>query len=120
MTTSPGDERDSLVRLGDAVRRRRIELGLSQRVVAERGGPSVRSLNKIEQGTRLDPRGARFPSWMSLWIGCREPLPLSWPAYLSPNLSLPTLSTQPRISSCTPDLLGRSTTLASTVSRHGP
>lgn len=58
MTTEPAGERDSLVRLGDAVRRRRTELGLSQRGVAERGGPSVRSLNKIEQGEPPRPTGS--------------------------------------------------------------
>jgi transcriptional regulator with XRE-family HTH domain len=58
MTTDPAGERDSLVRLGDAVRRRRVELGLSQRLVAERGGPSVRSLNKIEQGEPPRPTGS--------------------------------------------------------------
>lgn len=58
MTTEPSDEQAGLVRLGEAVRRRRMELGLSQRAVADRGGPSIRSLNKLEQGEPPRPTGS--------------------------------------------------------------
>lgn len=58
MTTEPSDEHAGLVRLGEAVRRRRLDLGLSQRAVADRGGPSVRSLNKLEQGEPPRPTGS--------------------------------------------------------------
>lgn len=43
---------EALQRLGEYVRRRRMELKLSQPDIAARGGPSVSVLSKIETGSR--------------------------------------------------------------------